>query len=170
MRLTSVAPHRNVTLGLVFLLAFVLVTVGLVFAQTPPAQQTPPPPQQTAPTTITYPGDCAIVVHYIKADKTADFEAVMQKVKESLQKSQVPERKRQAAGWKLLKSPDPAAEGQVLYLWIIDPVVKDADYSVGKILSEAFPTEAADIFKKYADAYARGQVKLNGSLVMSMGQ
>ncbi len=176
MRLTWVAKHRNAALGLVFVFAFVVLgSVGLVLAQqnppqqNPPAQQTPPAAQQ-APPAVTFPGDVAIVLHYIKADKAADFEAAMQKVKEALQKSASPERKQQAAGWKVLKSPDPAGEGQVAYLWVIDPVVKGADYGLGKILSEGFPTEAAQIFKQYADAYSKGQVKLNGNVVISMGQ
>jgi hypothetical protein len=170
MRLTWVAPNRNATLGLVFLFVLVLGSVGVVIAQNPPAQQTPPAQQQAAPPPVTFPGDSAIVLHYIKADKTADFEAAMQKVKESLQKSQVPERKQQAAGWKLFKSPDSPGDGQVLYVSIIDPVVKGADYSVGKILSEVFPSEAAEIFKKYADAYAKGQLRINLNLVSAMGQ
>ncbi len=161
----------RLTIRLVFLVAFVLGSVGLASAQqTPPAQpaQTQAAPQ--APPAITFPGDVAIVLHYIKADKAPDFEAAMQKVKESLLKSATPERKQQAAGWKVLKSADPAGEGQVLYLWIIDPVVKGADYGLGKILSEGFPAEAADIFKKYADAYAKGQLKVNGNVVIAMGQ
>jgi len=172
MRLTSVAPHRNTALGLVFLLVFVLGSVGFVLAQNPPPQQTPPAQQaqQAAPPPVTFPGDIAIVLHYIKADKAADFEAAMGKVKEALQKSQSPERKQQAAGWKVLKSPDPAGEGQVAYLWVIDPVVKGADYGLGKILSEAFPAEANAIFKQYADSYSKGQIKLNGNLVVGMGQ
>lgn len=171
MRLTSVAAHRNAALGLVFVFAFVLGSVGLVLAhQNPPAQQTPPAQQQAAPAGVTFPGDTAIVLHYIKADKAADFEDAMNKVKEALQKSQTPERKQQATGWKVVKSPDPAGEGQVLYLWIIDPVVKGADYSLGKILAEGFPAEATEIFKKYADAYAKGQLKINGNVVVPMGQ
>ena len=170
MRLTWVAPNRNVTLGRVFLVAFVLGSVGLVLAQNPPAQQTPPQQQQQAPAAVTFPGDAAIVVHYIKADKTADFESTMAKVKEALLKSDLPERKQQAAGWKVLKSPDPAGEGQVAYLWIIDPVVKGADYSITNITSAAFPAEARAIYDAYAGSYAKGQVKLNGINVLTMAQ
>ena len=38
-----------------------------------------------------------MVLNFIKPDKTADFEAVIGKVKEALQKSDKPERKQQAA-------------------------------------------------------------------------
>ena len=169
MRLTWVAPNRNATLGLVFVLAFA-ACCAVVFAQNPPAQQAPPAQQPAAPPAVTFPGDAVMVLNYIKADKTADFEAAMTKVKEALQKSEVPERKQQAAGWKVFKSPDPAGEGQVLYVWVIDPIVKGADYGLGKILSEAFPADANAIFKQYADAYAKGQLKINLNAVTAMGQ
>ena len=48
--------------------------------------------------------DAGMVLNFIKADKTADFEAVMAKLKEALQKSEKPERKQQAASWKVFKS------------------------------------------------------------------
>ena len=68
MRLT-----RNATLGLVFAIALVLGLAGVASAQNPPAQQTPPAQQQTAPPGVVFTGDSGIVLHYIKADKTADF-------------------------------------------------------------------------------------------------
>jgi len=170
MRLTWVAPNRKATLGLVFVLA-VAVCCAVVFAQNPPAQQAPPAQQPAAPPAVTFPGDAVMVLNYIKADKAPDFEAAMAKVREALQKSQVPERRQQAAGWKVFKSPDPAGEGQVLYVWIIDPVVKGADYGLGKILGEGFPpVDANTIFKLYADAYAKGQLKINLNGVAAMGQ
>ena len=85
----------------------------------------------------------------IKPDKTADFEAVMAKLKEALQKSADPVRKQQAASWKVFKSVEPV-QGNALYLFVVDPPVKDADYTVSKILAEAFPTEAMDLTRSTA--------------------
>jgi hypothetical protein len=172
MRLTWVAS-RNATLRVMCIVALVLGLAGVAYAQNPPAQQTPPAQQQQqqAPPGVVFAGDAAIVLNYIKADKTADFEAAMAKVKEGLQKSESPERKQQAAGWKIFKSPDPSGiEGQVLYLFVIDPVVKGANYAVSAILAETFPAEANAIFKQYADAYGKGQVRMNLNLVLSMAQ
>ena len=43
-------------------------------------------------------------------------------------------------------------------MFVIDPAVKDADYTVSNILAEAFPpAEVNAIYKKYADAYAQGR-------------
>jgi hypothetical protein len=108
--------------------------------------------------------------NFIKPDKTADFEAVIAKLKEALQKSEKPERKQQAASWKVFKSPDPAAGGNVLYVFIIEPSIKGADYTVSTILNEAFPQEVQALYKQYAEAYASGQNFVNLTLVSDFGK
>jgi hypothetical protein len=145
------------------------LSAATVSAQGAPAQQ-PPAQAAAAPTTRTFANDAGMVLNFIKPDKTADFEAVVAKLKEALQKSEKPERKQQAASWKVFKSPDPAAGGNVLYVFIIDPSVKGADYTVSTILAEAFPTEVQDLYKKYAESYASGQNFVNLSLVGDLGK
>jgi hypothetical protein len=125
---------------------------------------------QQASATRLFQNDAGMVLNFIKADKAADFEAVMAKLKEALAKSEKPERKKQAASWKVYKGVEPAAGGNVLYVFFIDPAVKEADYTVSTILSEAFPSEVNDLFKKYADSYASGQNFLNLSLVQEFGK
>jgi copper oxidase (laccase) domain-containing protein len=56
-----------------------------------------------------------------------------------------------------------------LYVFWINPAVKDADYTVSKILSEAFPSEVQELYKKFSDAYAGGQTFVNLDLVSAMG-
>ena len=50
-----------------------------------------------------------MVLNFIKPDKTADFEMLVAKLKEALQKSEKPERKQQAASWKVFKAAEPGA-------------------------------------------------------------
>src|SRR5438093_2999279 len=111
-----------------------LIALGLVVgvlapnafrAQAAPAPQTPAAPaaQAAASTKRVFASDAGMVLNFIKPDKTADFEAVMVKLKEALMKSEKPERKQQAAAWKVFKSPDPAGGGNVLYVFIMDPAV-----------------------------------------------
>ena len=71
-------------------------------------------------------------------------------------KSEKPERKQQAAGWKVVKGATPMKDGTIVYMHLIDPVVKDADYTILAILYEANPDPAAQraIFEKYRDAFA----------------
>jgi hypothetical protein len=94
----------------------------------------------------------------------------MGKLKEALQKSTKPERKQQAASWKVFKSPEPAAGGNVLYVFVIDPAVKGADYTVSTILAEAFPQDVQTLYKQYAESYASGQNFVNLALVQDLGK
>jgi hypothetical protein len=137
------------------LVAALLVAAGLLSPRTASAQQWN---GKLGP-------DAGMILNYIKPDKAADFEAVLAKVKEGLTKSTKPERNAQAKAWKVFKSPDPA-NGNVLYIFILDPAVKDAEYTISNILAESFPpAEVNDLYKKYAEAYASGQAPVNLSLV-----
>jgi hypothetical protein len=131
-------------------------------------------PAQQAPAAVSqqrlFPNDGGMVLIFIKPDKTADFEMVMGKLKEALMKSEKPERKQQAAGWKVFKSPDPAG-ANTLYVFVIDPALKGADYQVSNLIAEAFPAaEANDILKKYADAFAQGMNIVNLNLIQDLGK
>jgi hypothetical protein len=138
-----------------------VVASGLLVAS-PVAAQTPAP--------RLFASDGGLVLNFIKPDKTADFEAVMAKVKEALMKSDKPERKQQAASWKVFKSPDAAQGGNALYVFVIDPSVKTADYTVSIILAEAFPQEVQSLYKQFAESYASGQNFVNLSLIADFGK
>ena len=73
---------------------------------------------------LTFDGDTAILTVAIKPDKTADFEQIMKDVSAALMKSEKPERKQQAAGWKVVKSATPMKDGNVVYMHLINPVVE----------------------------------------------
>jgi hypothetical protein len=141
------------------------LVVGVLTAGSVQAQQAAAPPAKRV-----FGSDAGMVLNFIKADKTADFEAVMAKLKEALNKSDKPERKAQAASWKVFKAAEPGANGSVLYVFFIDPAVKDADYTVSTILAEAFPQEVQAIFKQYSDSYASGQNFVNLALVNKFAQ
>jgi hypothetical protein len=171
----SAAGRRPGMIALGFMAGVLSATAA--FAQAPaqgqPAAGAPaqgqPAAAQAAPTTRTFASDGGMVLNFIKPDKGADFEAVVAKLKEALAKSEKPERKQQAQSWKVFKSPDPAAGGNLLYVFIIDPAVKEADYTVSNILAEAFePAEVNDLYKKYAEAYATGQNFVNLTLVADL--
>jgi hypothetical protein len=150
----------------------VMLWTTAAFAQQPPAQQPPAQPAgqaQQVSTARVFPNDAGMVLNFIKPDKTADFEMIMGRVKEALQKSEKPDRKEQAAGWKVFKSADPAG-ANTLYVFVIDPAVKGADYQISNIIAEAFPAEANDLLKKYADCYAQGMNILNLQLLQAFGK
>jgi hypothetical protein len=107
--------------------------------------------------TLTFDGDAAVMIVLIKPDKTADFESVIAKYKEALAKSDKPERKEQLAGMKFFKSPT-AMGGSAAYIFNIDPVVKNQEYDITKVVAEVFPVEVQEVYAKYKDSFAGRQI------------
>jgi hypothetical protein len=134
---------RAIILGLA-VLAFTTVNAE---AQTPNAR--------------VFSGGAGLILYTIKPTSTADFETVLNKTKEALAKSEKPERKQQAASWRVYKSDQAAANGNVTYVMIIDPAMKEADYNIVNILNEVFPGEIQTLFKQYTEAFASGLIPIN---------
>ena len=143
------------------------VAAGSIYAQTPAEPAAAAQTAQSNARLLT--SDAGLFLIFIKADKTADFEAVMAKVKESLLKSDKPERKQQAASWKVFKSADPAG-ANALYVITVDPAVKGADYDFVNILTEVFPSEAQFLYNQYVASLAQGLNIVNLTLVSHFGQ
>jgi len=136
--------------------------------QQPTTTQQPATPQQPAAPAADpgrkFTGQAGILFNIIKPEKTADFEKFLGRVGEALQKSSNPGRQKQAAGWKVYKAAEPDPRGNIMYLYIVDPVAPGEDYTVTRIIAEAFPTEAQAIYETIKDAFA-GQSIVNLSLV-----
>ena len=111
-------------------------------------------------------GGSGMMLNYVKADATADFEAVMRKLAEALQQSENAERRQQAESWKVFKAQEPGQGGSVLYVWFIDPTVSGADYAVSQILNEAFPAEVQELYERFNGSFAGGQSMVNLDLVV----
>ncbi len=142
--ITSGSLRRPVLAGLVLVLAFVLGAASGAFAQAAPAAEKP---------NLAFTHDAALIIFYIKPDKTADFEDLMNKLKDALAKADTPEAKQQAAGMKLFKNT--AANAQVaVYMLVADPVVKDVEYRFLSILYKAFPNDAQALLDKWKAAKA----------------
>lgn len=124
---------------------------------------------QTASAGRVFVYDAGIMVKFIKPEKTADFEATVARLKEALERSSNPERRQQAASWKVFRAVEPATNGDAVYVFEIDPAVKGADYTVSKILAEGFPAEAESLYKRYADSYSAGQNIVDLTLIAAFG-
>jgi hypothetical protein len=133
-------------------------------APSPPPAPTVAPPSGTQPGASTsgadptallvLSGSAAVLIHPIKSDKSAEFEDVLRRFTDALQRSTDPTRQRQAAGLKIAKADEPGPAGAVLYLFVVDPVVEGADYTMSRVLAEAYPNEVAELWGKLRDAYA----------------
>ena len=168
-------------------LVVVALAAGMLAAAQSPAQQQPPPapppaagqatvpplagqapPPPAVPASRRFTSDAGIMISAIKPDKTADFEAVMARVKEALGKSQDPQRKQQALSWRVFKGLETGPGGAVVYIWFLDPPVKDTEYVITDILRDAFPNEAQDLWSKYTQCFLSAQTMLNLQQVVNM--
>lgn len=109
----------------------------------------------------TFDGPIGIVINYIDPESALDFESVMSQLLEGLAASEDAERVAQAAGWRLFKAQETGAEDQAVYIWLLDPVVEDADYSVPQLLYELFPAEVQQLYETYNGSFGLGQIWLN---------
>ena len=124
---------------------------------TPPANVVAPPPPGRV-----FAAEQGLIFNAVKPDKVADFETVIAKLRQALETSKNPIRNQQGWGWKIFKATEPGPNGSVLYVFVMDPAVKGADYGVAKILAEAYPTEIMELYRMYSGAYATaGQTLLN---------
>jgi hypothetical protein len=134
-------------------------------AQAPAGPTTPPP---AVPASRKFTSDGGMIFNIIKPDKGPDFEAVMAKVKEALARSDNPKRKQMALSWRVFKGLETGPGGNLVYIFWFDPPVKDEDYSITGILSDAFPNEAQDLWAKFTACFASGQTMLNLAQVINM--
>jgi hypothetical protein len=115
--------------------------------------------------------EVGMLVSPIKADRVKDFEAVMARLHEALSASKDDTRRRQAAGWRIYRATEPGPGSSVLYVSIMAPAVPKADYTVGKILLEAFPfDEVQDLHERYTAAFAGAQTILSLRPLADLGQ
>lgn len=140
------AVSRRVIAVMGVLAVVAAASISSIKAQ--PAQTPAPAPEPR----MQFPADAKVGLIYftVKDTAAADFESVLPKLKEALAKSENPLRKQQAAGWKFFRIP--TAGGTAVFLCLVDPVVKGADYDPIKILGEGFPAEVGDFYKKIKDA------------------
>jgi hypothetical protein len=111
--------------------------------------------------------DAGVIFNVIRPDKVTDFEYVLGRVKEALNKSSDPKRKQMALGWRVFKGVE-TMSGNLIYVFFFDPPVKDEDYQMTVILGEAFPNELQDLWARYQGSFASPQSMLSLNQVLHM--
>ena len=122
--------------------------------------------QEKGPQKTTYTGDMVIAAYVVNAGKDADYEKVIATLKDSLAKSPRPEAKQQLAGWKVVKNSAAQPDGSSLYVHVITPVVKDADYTITNIVYEVVkdPAEQTNFFNLYKGALQKPLFVIQGPM------
>jgi hypothetical protein len=140
---------------------------------TPPAPAPPPGQSVVSPPPLgrVFASEQGLIFNAIRADKVKDFETIIGMLRAALANSKDPVRNQQGWGWKIYKAAEPGPNGSVLYVFVMDPVVKGADYGVAKILAEAYPTEIMELYRMYTASFApAGQTLINLQPVASEPQ
>jgi hypothetical protein len=147
--------------------------MGPAFSQSAFAQEAAPqeaaPQQQAAaqpePTKLTYNSAAVMIVYNINLGKDADYEQVLNQVKMALQKSSRPEARQQLQGWKVIKNSTPQADGTSVYIHMIDPVIRGADYSLTNIVYEtATDEEKIEFYNLYKGALLKPMFQMEGPI------
>ena len=90
----------------------------------------------------------------IKPDKTQAYETMLAKLKDALAKSDKPERKAMAKGWKVYKASEQNG-GNTLYVHVVE-TASPGDYSNPLlIINEVFPTEAQAIYASVKEGFVQ---------------
>jgi hypothetical protein len=156
----------------------VAVAAGAAQVQTPPGRGAGPVPPVTPgqpgapaipapaapPVAVprTFSGSVGLAFNTVRPDRVTEFETLLAEVQQALARSTTPSTQAQAKAWRFYKAAEPGPNGSVMYVFVVDPVAPGEDYSLGKILVEAFPDAAKlqEIWKLYT-----GSVTGGGSLV-----
>lgn len=127
---------------------------------------------QGAPPKTTYSGDAVLAAYVVNAGKEADYDKVIATLKDALAKSTKPEAKQQLAGWKVVKNSANQPDGSPLYVHIITPVVKDADYSITNIVYEVVTDPAArtEFFNLYKGALQKPLFIIQGPITSDLSK
>jgi hypothetical protein len=123
-------------------------------AQTPPPATGLPTTPPIAQADYRFPSGAGLLFFYVKPDKTADFEAIVARLGDVLDKTDDPVRKQQAANWHILRSVEVTPDAAI-YVFMFVPAVPNADYDPIKVLGEALPTELQGIYERLRDAVVR---------------
>ena len=109
----------------------------------------------------TFEAPAGLILSYIKSEGSGDFERVMTRIGAALASSEDEERRELLSGWRLYRAREPGPEGEVLYVWLIDPAVAGADYAVPELLGAALPDESQALFDAFSAAFGSGQALMN---------
>jgi hypothetical protein len=124
------------------------------------------PVAPAAPTTAvlarTFTAPVGLMFNTVRPERVADFERLLAEVQTALARSKNPATQALAKGWRFYKAAEAVSGGAVMFVFVVDPVVPEADYSLGKVLMEAYPdpVKLQEVWALYT-----GSVTGGGSLV-----
>lgn len=119
-----------------------------------------------------YSADIVLNSVTVRADRTGDYEEILQRLHDALQNSSDPADRQVAAGWRVYRNVAAMPNGDVIYTHIIEPPAgATADtYGVMQRLYDAFPEEQQTLYQMYSEAFSQNLGAAPANLVEDMGQ
>ena len=101
-----------------------------------------------------FPSGAGVLFFHVRPERAEDFELVVKRLLQALDRSFDPTRRLQAAHWNVYKSAETPRDA-VVYLFFFDPAVSGADYDPIKVLGEDAPTDVSALFERLRAAIIR---------------
>lgn len=137
-------------------------------APQPPAPTPADTPAAADPARLTFPaGAAGFVLVLVKADRTADYEAVLTALKDALATAADAER-HQAAGWQVFKAREADAKGNAVYVHWLPAPVADVDYRPSFLLDRLSTSLPEALLVKYRDALAAPPTRLSLDVLVGL--
>ncbi len=135
----------------------------------PSAQVPADTPAAADPARILFPaGVSGLVLVLVKADRAADYEAVMAALKTAVAAAPAADQK-VADGWQVFKAREADAKGNAVYVhWLPSPVA-DADYRPSILLDRLSASLPEALLVKYRDALAAPPTRLTLDVFATLG-
>jgi hypothetical protein len=143
---------------------------SLLVAQVPAPGGTPPqaPPPPADPATATFSTSVGLLLVAVKADKVADYEAVMLALQTAFAASSDPARRAVAQGWRVFKAAEGDAKGNAIYVHALLPVVAGTDYRPSLWLDQLVEQVPPELLAKYKESLAGAPTRLSLAEVANM--
>ena len=95
--------------------------------------------EAAAQPSLTFTGQAGLVMNYVNAAGSADFERVMRAYRDSLAASSDGQHQRMAAGMRLYRAAEPGPNNTVAYCLFVDTVEAGGNYEVIAVLAPLLP-------------------------------
>ena len=104
-----------------------------------------------------------LVFNTVRPERVEQFERLLAEVQTALAASKNPTTQALAKGWRFYKAAEAGPGGTIYFVFVIEPVVAGEDYSLGKVLVEAFPdpVKLQEVWALYTGSVTGGGSLLN---------
>ena len=140
----------------IFALAIVGGAAGIGTPPQAPANNTSTNATTTGadPAAVLFTTEFGLVLHAVKPGSVADYESAIVALQDALAKSEDPEVRQVAAGWRVYKAAELDAKANPLYVHVLNPAVSAVDYRPSLWLDKLLSGAPPELLAKYRDAFA----------------